>query len=245
MTDFLENIFGGAHSGKVNNYTTTTNMILCLLGFIVIIMACNYWVICNYSSKMIANENLTQSNDQNTNGSNDEYFGTTVRSTIKRVSQYKEGDMSDALRQYYNTYNDNNRNNQSDNISSYQNYNSYQKSETPEKGVVKLIIYHMPGCGHCNVIMHKGNNGELSQFEQLVNFFKNDNSVRIYDYQLGRDKEAAKYNAFPVIKIVTSGGSDEYQGATDAVSMAKAIINKKNWSMSQSEYSTPEFNGSE
>ena len=101
------------------------------------------------------------------------------------------------------------------------------KSEKPEKGIVKLIIYHMPGCGHCVAIMHGGPNGEKSQFEKLRDYFKNDNSVRIYDYQLGRDKEADKFNGFPVVMLVTSEGSEEYNGRRDAESMAKAIMNKK------------------
>jgi hypothetical protein len=102
------------------------------------------------------------------------------------------------------------------------------KSEKPEKGIVKLIIYHMFGCGHCmNMIDIKQPKNGMTKFEELNKLFENDNSVQIMDFKYGRDEEANKYFAFPLILLVTSNGTEEYRGPHEVSDMAKAILNKK------------------
>jgi hypothetical protein len=84
----------------------------------------------------------------------------------------------------------------------------------------------MPQCGHCSALMERNGN-KKSIYEEIKEIFNNDDSVTIHDYKYGRDKEASQIRAFPVIKIITSEEEHEYLGSRDAVSISKAIINKK------------------
>jgi len=104
----------------------------------------------------------------------------------------------------------------------------FKKSDKPEPGIIKLIIYHMTGCGHCmNIMDRKQNLNNMTRFEELCQMFSNDNSVQVFDFKYGRDNEASKYRAFPVILIVTSEGAEEYRGSHEVLDIAKAVINKK------------------
>lgn len=104
--------------------------------------------------------------------------------------------------------------------------NNNQNNNKPMQNNVKLIVYHMAGCGHCRDIM-ENDAGKKSKFEQLKDMFKDDKQVVILDYKLGRDKEAEKFNAFPVIMLVNKNGSVEYQGPRNVNDLAKAIYSKK------------------
>ena len=103
-----------------------------------------------------------------------------------------------------------------------------QKTDTPEKGMFKIVIYHMPRCGHCQTIMEPSQGGQKSQFEELGDIFKTDPTIEIMDFQLGRDNEAKKIKYFPTIMFITEHGADEHQGGRDALSIAKAVVDKRN-----------------
>lgn len=107
------------------------------------------------------------------------------------------------------------------------NQKKIKKSAVPEPGVTKLIIFHMRGCGHCMDIMDRKQQNNKTKFEQLSDIFSTDPAVQVMDFQYGRDKEAEKYNGFPVILIVTIDGEEEYMGPREVVNIAKAVINKK------------------
>ena len=107
--------------------------------------------------------------------------------------------------------------------SCFENIPKWQKSTN----MTKLIIYHMPGCGHCDDIMKNTQQNGKTKFEELKSRFSNDNNVQIIDYQLGRDKEANQFDAFPVIKIVSKSGSRDYNEQRTVDSMCKAIIDAK------------------
>ncbi|VBB18239.1 Protein disulfide-isomerase [Yasminevirus sp. GU-2018] len=102
------------------------------------------------------------------------------------------------------------------------------KSETPESGVFKVIFYHASWCGHCKAIMNRNRPDEKSQYEKLNDIFSDDDTVVILDFQHGRDEEASRVQSFPTIMFVTESGAEEYRGNRDAVSIAKAVIDKKN-----------------
>lgn len=103
----------------------------------------------------------------------------------------------------------------------------FVKSVDREPGITKLIVFHMRGCGHCMDIMDRKQENNKTKFEQLTDIFATDPSVQVMDFQYGRDKEAEKYNGFPVILMVTEEGEEEYQGPREVVNIAKAVINKK------------------
>jgi len=247
MSDIISQLIGGnLFNFEKDSRITVPNIIMFLLVVIIIVMAYNYWIIYSYSPQIPSNENFNSDNytsNEHMMTNSDAPLNPTVRSVLDKVSQYKEGTMSENLKQYYNDYNSQQLNNfenthknqqqqqhqQQHQQQQQQNHQVLGKPEDEEDGIVKLIIYHMPGCGHCNTIMKNGPNGEKSQFDQLKYIFKDDKTVGIYDYQLGRDKEADKYRSFPTIMIISSDGTDEYRGKPDAVSMAKAIVDKKNW----------------
>ena len=115
------------------------------------------------------------------------------------------------------------------NLQIKESYNCEKEKKDEKSNNVKLIIYHMPECGHCEDIMkHKQEDGK-TKFEKLKSIYTNDNNVDIIDYQLGRDKEADQFNAFPVIKIVKKSGSQEdYNGPRTVVGMSQAINVAKN-----------------
>ena len=96
------------------------------------------------------------------------------------------------------------------------------KCDTPDSKNMKIAIYHMNGCYHCdNIMKHK--EGEKSEFEKLNDIFK-DINVEVYDFELGKDAEASKYNAFPVIKFISINGEVEYKGGRSADSIAKEAV---------------------
>lgn len=210
-------------SDSIRVWSVTSILIVVLLIIIVVIMIYNYWIVYSNMSKRPLEyfdpiygdkrEHPLYDSSAFKENSNTEPANSMVNSVENRISQYKEGDMSNVMKKYYDVHNT--------------QMTQIEKSELPEKGIVKLLIYHMPGCMHCHSIMNAGNNGEKSQFNQLLDMFKNDDKVKIYDYQLGRDKEASKYQSFPTIMLVTTDSVDEYQGSRDATSMAKTIVNKK------------------
>lgn len=264
MIDYISNLIGGDYGNK----STTTIIILILLLVVIIALSYNYWHIYSHVSvgqspqeTMIAREpfepkgdtsvntNANMRNEHMDNNSSDN-MNPMVRSVIDKISQFKEGEMSESLQQYYDKYNatkqqlsgvvNDGKNYLSqiqhafqfekfqDNMpNNMQETNPEVKSEAPEKGIVKLIVYHMPGCGPCGLIMKPGPNGEKSKYEQINDIFKNDRTVKIIDYQLGRDKEADKFRSFPTIMIVTEEGRDEYRGPNNVVSISKAIVDKK------------------
>jgi hypothetical protein len=101
------------------------------------------------------------------------------------------------------------------------------KNDRPERNTTKFIIYHMDGCGHCLEMMeHKQSNGK-TKYQTLIDTFKNDNNVEILDFQLGRDREADKFNSFPTIYIVTPNKSIEYNGSRDLSTIIRTINNIK------------------
>lgn len=89
---------------------------------------------------------------------------------------------------------------------------------------VKLIIYHMEGCGHCSDIMHVKRENNKTKFEHLQEIFSRIPNVRVLDYQYGRDKEAEKFNAFPVIMIVSNGREVEYRGPREVKDITGAVV---------------------
>ena len=80
----------------------------------------------------------------------------------------------------------------------------------------KIHIYHMPNCGHCQKLMEGG------PFQQLVNAFK-DSKVEVKDFLYGRDSEANKYSAFPVIKLIKNNKELEYNGPREATNIIEAF----------------------
>jgi hypothetical protein len=80
----------------------------------------------------------------------------------------------------------------------------------------KIHIYHMPNCGHCQKLMEGG------PFQQLVNAFKG-SKVEVKDFLYGRDNEANKYSAFPVIKLIKNNKELEYNGPREATNIIEAF----------------------
>lgn len=107
-----------------------------------------------------------------------------------------------------------------------------QKTDRPESGVFKIIIYHMKGCGHCMMLMERQNTNEksifekLSEIENVPNICKSNERIQVLDFQYGKDNEASKFQAFPVIMFVTPNGSEEYSGSRDAQSIFRSFVNK-------------------
>jgi hypothetical protein len=91
------------------------------------------------------------------------------------------------------------------------------------KPKVKLAIYHMGGCGHCDDIMRTVQKDNKTKFQQLKEIFANHPEVIIVDYKHGVNKEADRFNSFPVIMISTKDGETEYNGPRDVSSIAKAV----------------------
>jgi hypothetical protein len=107
-----------------------------------------------------------------------------------------------------------------------ENYES-KKTDLATKNVVKFVIYHMPGCGHCvDIMKNKQQNGK-TKFEELRSMFANDNTVQILDFELGKDPEANKFTGFPEIHIITETGDVPYNGQRTVKDMADAIMRQK------------------
>jgi len=64
-------------------------------------------------------------------------------------------------------------------------------------------------------------------FEQLSYIFEKDPMIQVLDFQFGRDKEANKYYAFPVILIVTGDSVEEYTGPRRVSNIIEAVINSR------------------
>jgi hypothetical protein len=104
---------------------------------------------------------------------------------------------------------------------------SQKKTDLKEPGIVKFAFYHMNGCGHCaNFIKIPGPNGK-TKFQSLVDGFANDPGVQILDFLYGRDKEANKFTAFPMIYIISDSGTQEYNGPLEINQLADAINKHK------------------
>ena len=103
----------------------------------------------------------------------------------------------------------------------------YNKSDARELGIIKLIIYHMKGCGHCMDIMDIKQSDNKTKYEQLTDIFNTDDTVHVMDFLYRRDKEADKYHGFPVILLVTMDGDEEYQGPREVANIVEAVNNKK------------------
>jgi len=97
------------------------------------------------------------------------------------------------------------------------------KTDKPENGKVKLVVYHMKGCGHCHVIMSIKQPNGMSKFEELQKIFESKPNVEILDFQHGRDPEAFKFNAFPVIMLIKDGATVEHNRDRNVESMARLI----------------------
>jgi hypothetical protein len=94
--------------------------------------------------------------------------------------------------------------------------------KTPNaNSTLKIHVYHMPNCGHCYNLMYNTKNGD-PPFTQLKNIYKTNKDVYIKDFLYGRDEEAKKYTAFPVILFVTKNGETEYTGPYEATKIAEA-----------------------
>lgn len=187
-----------------------SSILVILLISIIVIMIYNFVII--YNSSSYKSENFQQE--------------STVNNIINRISSYSNN-MHNELKSYYDKQGDNDSAKPQNLQIQTKNQLNVSKNDLPEEGITKLVIYHMNGCGHCHAIMDKKRDGSKSTFDELIDMFKNDTSVKIYDFKLGRDKEAEKFQAFPVIKIITSNGNSDYNGPRDATNMNKAILSKK------------------
>jgi hypothetical protein len=212
-------------------------------------MAYNYWVIYMYVPKSVDSESFS-SDVSNSDAVQRPNLGPIVQATIANVARYKEGMMSPELKRHYDE--DKMRNNTVDQsvkptVSTTDQRSDQRTDQIPEPpkattepakksvrrsvdkehGITKLIIFHMKGCGHCTDIMERKQQNNKTKFEHLVDIFAQDPSVHIIDFQYGRDREAEKYNGFPVLLIVTGDGEEEYTGPREVPHIAKALINKK------------------
>ena len=104
-----------------------------------------------------------------------------------------------------------------------ENMEPVAKSDKPESGKTKLCIYHMKGCGHCHDIMDVKQSSGLSKFQELQKIFDSKPEVEVLDFQHGRDPEASKFGAFPVIMLVKDTGSMEYNRERSVDGMARFI----------------------
>lgn len=102
-------------------------------------------------------------------------------------------------------------------------FESNNDSKNDSKKKIKLAIYHMNGCGHCYDLMRTKQKNGNTKFEELKNIFKNNDRVEIVDYLYSRDKEANKFNAFPVIEITTDCGAMEFNDSREVGDMANKL----------------------
>lgn len=100
----------------------------------------------------------------------------------------------------------------------YSNEN-YVNQPQQKNSKVKLIIYHMAGCPHCTDIME----GSPSKYMSLKQLFKNNSNVSIINFEVGKNKEASKYNSFPTIELVKNGDTKLYEGERTVDAMKNAI----------------------
>lgn len=102
-----------------------------------------------------------------------------------------------------------------------------ETNEIPKKGVIKIIVYHMQNCSICSDIMNTIQKSGKTKYEELKEIFKNDSRVKIINFEYGKDIQANKYNAFPVIRVLTINSDDEYNGPREVLSIVKYIATKK------------------
>jgi hypothetical protein len=108
-----------------------------------------------------------------------------------------------------------------------------KNNETFKKSVVKdntkcnkkkiLKIFHMNGCGHCSDIMSNKQSNGFTKFEELKMILEPKN-IEVVDYMYGRDDEAKKYNAFPVIIFEVDGVEHKYNNSRDVNTISASII---------------------
>lgn len=158
----------------------------------------------------------------------------------RRVGDYSDGSISSELKkemikQYkqdkINKLNEQSSQNQSGQKQTKENFHSNsstnltkKQSDNGEPGKVKLCIYHMQGCGHCHNIMDVPQESGKTTFEELKEIFKNKQNVEVLDFQAGRDPEASKYTAFPVIMLVKENTKIEHNGHRTTEQIARFII---------------------
>lgn len=88
----------------------------------------------------------------------------------------------------------------------------------------RLIIYHMPRCGHCSDIMENKQSNGMTKCEELREKL-NPHGISVVDYKHGRDEQANKFNSFPNIMIEVNGQEIPYNGSRDVNSIIEAILN--------------------
>lgn len=111
-----------------------------------------------------------------------------------------------------NNYNNNNTNNAN---------NNNDRSNNNKSKSIKLVIYHMDGCGHCHDLVEKKQINNKSILENLKEYFKNDPDIMVIDYKYGRD-EIVKTKGimyFPTINLEKHNETIEYNGNRDLKSL--------------------------
>lgn len=101
--------------------------------------------------------------------------------------------------------------------------------DNPQPGKVKLVIYHMEGCGHCEDMVGKKLGNGKTVVENLKHIFENDPQVAVLDFKHGRDPVVEKRGImyFPTIKLVKGDGAYEYNGPRDVESLADFCMQHK------------------
>ena len=98
----------------------------------------------------------------------------------------------------------------------------YIIKKTLHNNKFKIHIYHMPNCKHCYNLMYNKDKGP-SPYMQLIETYKLNKHIEIKDFLYGRDKEANKYNAFPVILFITKNQEIEYTGPHTAEKIIESV----------------------
>ena len=80
-------------------------------------------------------------------------------------------------------------------------------------------FYYMDGCIHCYKLIFEEQTNGRTIYRDLQNFFKNKNVI-INKYKYGKDKEADKYDRFPIITI----NGKEYTGGRNYLDIKNAIL---------------------
>lgn len=205
---------------------------------------------------LVLNENFSNSNsssDSNSSSGSSSGLAPIVGSTVSNIPRYDNGSIRPEIkhmmqqqtsrktqqasgqsqRESQTGQNSNDNSNGNNNASrtdknQQSKIKDTKKTDTPSPDVVKFIVYHMQGCGHCHDIMSVKQSNGSTKFEEIQKIFASDPRVQIIDFQYGRDKEASKYNSFPVVKIVKVDGDEEYNGPRDVQSMTRFIMQKSN-----------------
>jgi hypothetical protein len=218
------------------NFTSRNTIVYLILGLLILISGVilyNYWIIYTHTSAIndslstsanpITNTVIYQSNNMN-NPVNNHVNSLALESVQKLESESLQKPEIKSIHMSV-------QNPESPPVQKQEEFKDskkvFNKSVNPEKGIVKLIIFHMNGCLHCSDLMEIKNENNKTKFELITDIFDDDNSVQIMDFKAGRDKEADPYRFLPTILIVTENKSVEYTGPRDVQSMSKAIIDAK------------------